>query len=310
MSNEPINFIAPVANVDASILKLPLRNGFGFLPMQMQQAQSMLAFLDNTIPRSAGGKFFMDNPFLNMEEKMVYYVGNTITAQSEKENPESWLAHFDEIAQFENEKVQGYLVPTMRKLKIVAKGNVDMPFWFFLGGKDKRAQTFIGHRRGGPPSARDHFHLDDNEIESTLSFLDRVQIPLSLPYVELAFENYELSYQAPSNAMAFLTLMICLETLFNPGGSEVRYRLSRNVAVLLGETAEESEDLFKRVSGNYDMRSQMVHTGKTDSLLQEDIHKLRELCRVAIKRLVECNLEKNALLQSLNARGYGSPLKP
>ena len=310
MSTGTIRFLAPVANVDASILKVSLKNGFSFFGLNQQQARDLLAVAESSLPWSAGVKFFMDYPFLNFDEKVVYFVENRISVASTKWDEDWFSANFNELAQFENQSVRGYLLPTMRKLKLFSRGNVDIPFWYYLENKDNHPKRYMGHSVGGPPPSRDILHLNDGEIGSLLHFLDKTDMPLSLAYLELAFENYELSYQVGSNALAFLTLMICLETLFNPGGSEVRYRLSRNVAVLLGETAKESEDLFKRVRSHYDTRSEIVHTGKTNSLRQNDVAELRELCRIAIKRLVECNLEKDAALEALSKRSFGSPLMP
>jgi hypothetical protein len=38
MSNDAIRFLAPVANVDVSILKLPLKHGFRFTGISEQRA--------------------------------------------------------------------------------------------------------------------------------------------------------------------------------------------------------------------------------------------------------------------------------
>ncbi len=308
MSGETISFLAPAANVDASILKLPLKNGFRFSRMREQDARSLLAFLEQTTPWTASKEFLLGQPYLNMEEKAVYFVENSIPVEPLKQGTDWWSTHFNDLARFENQEVLGYLLPTLRKLKLFFRGNIGIANWYYYGLENGAPKLYMGHGRGGPTISRDLFHLEEDQLVGALRFLEKVQMPLTLPYLELAFENFELSYQAPSNGLAFLTLMICLETLFNPGEGETKHRIARNMAVALGETTEQSEEMYAKVTSYYRTRSKIVHSGKTDSLQRNDVLDLRELCRVALKRIVEVRMDKDALMVALNKRGYGSPI--
>jgi hypothetical protein len=173
-----------------------------------------------------------------MQEKAVYFVENSIPVEPLKEGRDWWPTHFNELAAFENQKVLGYLLPTLRKLKLFSRGNIGVANWYYYGVENGSPKRYMGHTQGGPAIGRDLLHLEDGDLEAVIRFLGKVQMPLSLPYLELAFENYELSYQAPSNGLAFLTLMICLETLFNPDDGEIKHRIARNVAVVLGQTGD------------------------------------------------------------------------
>jgi len=59
----------------------------------MRQAITILAFIENTTPWSAGRKFFMDYPFLNMQEKVVYFICNSATVEPIKEGQDWWSAY-------------------------------------------------------------------------------------------------------------------------------------------------------------------------------------------------------------------------
>ena len=305
-----ITFIAPVANVDSTILKLPLKEGFRFTGLSEQKARNLLAHLEQTTPWTASKQFLLGHPYFNMEEKVVYFIENSIPVEPLKEGQDWWSTYFKELVTFENQKVLGYLLPTLRKLKLFSRGNIGVANWYYYEIENLTPKLYMGHTGGGPTMGHGRLHLEESDLKPAIRFLDRVQMPLPIPYLKLAFENFELSYQAPSNGLSFLTLMICLETLFNPGEGEVRHRIARNVAVALGETTEQSEELYARIKRYYHVRSKMVHSGKTDSLKRDDVPELRELCRVALKGLVEAGMDKGVLMADLNKRSFGSPITP
>jgi hypothetical protein len=65
--------------------------------------------------------------------------------------------------------------------------------------------------------------------------------------LQLAFNNFNLSYEVENVNLQFLSLMNGMEVLFNPsGGGELTYRISRNTAVLLGQDKIEAENIEKK----------------------------------------------------------------
>ena len=112
-----------------------------------------------------------------------------------------------------------------------------MRFSCFYHTKDSEPAVFYISREG-PLADSTKFGLGDTEIANAQSFLENNEIPFEKPQIQLAFETFELSYESHSLGLAFLSLMISLETLLNPSGHELRYRVSRNTAVLLGKNLE------------------------------------------------------------------------
>jgi len=105
------------------------------------------------------------------------------------------------------------------------------------------------------------------------------------------------------SAYRFWALIVSLETLLNPGKHEVRYRISRNAAVLLGKNREDSKKIFSEVRELYDKRSVIVHTGKSDIIKKEDLSKLRYYVRDSMKKLYK--MDKDEILGMLNLYGFG-----
>jgi hypothetical protein len=99
--------------------------------------------------------------------------------------------------------------------------------------------------------------------------------------------------------------MISLETMLNPADRELRYRVSRNAAVLLGRDREDSKRVFKEVKVLYDKRSKLVHTGNNKLISQEDVLRLRDCVRKSIKQILAMNKNKDQLLEMLNSSGFG-----
>lgn len=102
-----------------------------------------------------------------------------------------------------------------------------------------------------------------------------------------------------------MSLIISLESLFNPGGQEAGYRVSRNAAVLLGKEKDEAKLIFSEIKDLYNKRSNIIHTGKSNIINKEDLLKLRYYVREAIKEIVKTGKNKNELLEILNSSGFG-----
>ena len=123
--------------------------------------------------------------------------------------------------------------------------------------------------------------------------------------MQLAFENFELSYQTQNINLSFLSLMISLETLFHPSDQgELRYRISRNTAVLLGNEKEDSETVFREIKDLYNKRSKVVHTGESNIINKDDLLKLRYYVMESIKKVNKIGKDKEELLKQLNSQGF------
>lgn len=215
-----------------------------------------------------------------------------------------FLADMSIVSKFD-EYDHNYLEPTLRKTRLFKEGNIHMPFKFYYFREN--SNSFSGGKWGSITYdfSREIFKIEDSEIEELKSFLNNFGIPFKKNFLELAFENYELSYQINNINLQFLTLMNGLEALFHPSNEgELTYRISRNVAVLLGENENKALDIQKEMKDLYRKRSKIVHTGKSD-VSNEDLLKLRHYARESIKEIYKINKSKDEILKLLNLNGFG-----
>jgi len=107
--------------------------------------------------------------------------------------------------------------------------------------------------------------------------------------------------------LSFLTLMMCLETLFHPAQEgELKYRISRNTAALLGKKLDKySDTIFKDINHLYQIRSKLIHTG--ENIIKEiDLNLLRFYVKESIKEIYQMQIDKGELLELLNSRGFSN----
>jgi hypothetical protein len=123
--------------------------------------------------------------------------------------------------------------------------------------------------------------------------------------MKLAYGNFMASYHLDDPKLVFITLMMSLEILFNQSTTELRYRVSRSVAVLLGKSRNKSEKIAKDLRGLYDIRSKIVHTGECDDLEKQKIVLLRNYVRKCLLKLFALGIKKDELITLLNELGYG-----
>ena len=100
--------------------------------------------------------------------------------------------------------------------------------------------------------------------------------------------------------------MISLESLFHPSDqAELRYRISRNTAVLLGRNKKyDSVEVYSNIRQLYDKRSKIVHTGMKGIINNDDLLNLRSYVRESIKMIIGLNKNKEDMLNLLNKSGF------
>lgn len=152
--------------------------------------------------------------------------------------------------------------------------------------------------------------LKDSEIPQLQEFIDNINLPFKNKFLELVFENFELSYAVNNLNLQLLVLMNGMEALFNKGSNgEIIYKISRNASVLLGKDKDEAVTIEKTLKELYHKRSNIVHTGKAD-ITEEEVSKLRSYLRKSIIGFHKLNQDKDSTLNLLNSHGFGdSPIK-
>ena len=304
MPKKKIYFMCLLANSDSSILRLKLDHGFKVEAISDKEGLGLISILERLPFMEIGKRLLMDFPCLNYREKKIYFISNSFDSNIELSEKGLLTDIPLELPKFENNLVNNYLKPVMRLMRLFKEGNICAPLKYYFFIENNSPKSF--HRGStGQYVSRDPYRLESSELPDLHMFIQNVKLPFVESFLQLAFENFELSYQTPNLNLSFLSLMVSLETLFNPGGRELRYRISRNAAVLLGKDKESSKKIFSEIKILYDKRSAIIHTGKSNIIDKEDLLKLRHYVRESIKGINKIGKNKNEILDLLNSCGFG-----
>ena len=313
MANRTVCFVGVLANVDSSILGIDLNHGFKIEPKSFSKGIDLISRLEGLSIKSIGQKL-LPLPCYNYSEKKYYVVTNSFEIDIEVNNKGTLTSFPMGVARFDNEFFHGYLNRITRLMRLFKEGNVVIPLKYYYLIEKNGPRMLMG---SGTHVAvlEEPYTLETTEIPELLLFIRNTAFPFDKPFLQLAFEAFELSYETSHIGLSFLSLMIGLETLLNPGRQELRYRVSRNVAVLLGKAVKDSKKIFCEVRDLYDQRSSLVHTGKLDTINREDLSRLRHYLRESIKETnkIGKNKETNkigknkevGLIDLLNSCGFG-----
>lgn len=121
---------------------------------------------------------------------------------------------------------------------------------------------------------------------------------------ELAVKNFNIVYNLPDGRIRFITLMTCLESLFNQGKEQIAHTIARHLAIILSKNKDEFIENYTRTKKLYNARNAIVHGSEHKGNLVEDYLDLAEKVRKAINYCNKSELSKEGLFAELNTRGF------
>lgn len=298
MAKIPVHFFGFLANVDDSITALQLNDGFR---IEKKAQAEVMAFLDSVEKSYGRNESFRLIAFASDGRPQgCYCIMKRDVDRFEATSRGGMIVKFDA-----GRTVHSQAEEKLRLLRLFKEGNIVMPYTCLyrdLPDGKPEIPTLI---RVYPLWDRTPFTLESKEPEEAQKFLTTHSLPLREKHMQLAFEGLELSYEVHDIGVGFLQLMIAMEVLLNPSDHELRYRVSRNTAVLLGQDSDQGQVIFKEMQGLYDRRSKLVHTGDKSKVTRTDVLRLRQYVRETIKEMMSSRLSKDELLKTLNACGFG-----
>src|SRR3989344_19038 len=111
-------------------------------------------------------------------------------------------------------------------------------------GENNRKITILKSVHNSPV-VNELYHLEAEDISLLTSFMCGTDLPFKNQILEVALENFELSYSITHKELRFLCLMISLEVLFNPHSqTELTYQISRSAAIIIGNNKGERTIIF------------------------------------------------------------------
>lgn len=121
---------------------------------------------------------------------------------------------------------------------------------------------------------------------------------------ELAIKNFSTVYDLPDGRVRFITLMTCLESLFNLGKDQIAHTIARHLSVLLSENKDQFKENYTKIKKLYNKRNSIVHGGEYKGDLMQDYFELSDKVRAAINCCNVPELTKERLFEELNSRGF------
>lgn len=112
------------------------------------------------------------------------------------------------------------------------------------------------------------------------------------PFQTLIFSWFSRFYTAKSSMDQILEGCILLEALLSNSNSEISFQFSTKIALLLGETLEDRNKIFKLVRLFYNLRSKIVHEGggktyqKAYQKLKKHVHNVQAFSNYLIRAVI------------------------
>jgi len=297
MSENKIFFKGLLSNVDSSVLDVRLDNGFGFEAKPYDEEHT---FFESIEYPSFLARLVLQFKCIESDKEQLYIINNIFESALEKNV-------MKQVEEFDEKLVHEYLIHQLGLMRLFKSGNIFMPIYYFYRIKDGRADLLLSAERT-LYVVPELYRLEVTELTNLHKFMQNTKLPFTDPALQLAFECFELSYETKDVNLAYLALISGLESLLNPGNQELRYTISRNAAVLLGENYDKSKLIYQDVKDLYDKRSKIVHQGDLKLVSSDDMGKLRHYVRESIKEMCRLGMDKKEILGMLNASGFGQRL--
>lgn len=123
---------------------------------------------------------------------------------------------------------------------------------------------------------------------------------------ELALNNFNLSYNISDSKTRFVTLMTCLESLFNRGNEQIAHIIARHLALIISNSEVDFDSNYKQIKKLYRLRSAIVHGDSIKENLGKEMLKLEQLVRIAINHCLMLTCTREELFNKLNQSGISS----
>ena len=297
-----IVYLGFLGNCDRSIFKVrfekDFEKDFEIGSMSYREAVAIISKLKGSSPRDSSMTLITRN-LSTGNDNPVYFV------RKEQKIPDSSVEKVGEIRKVDLDFLgdgQGYLTDKIRLLRLIKNGLVTLPIQFVYR-EDTEPVPSMGYD-DGKSSIKAICHIEDKEVETVNNFISDNKLPFNDGALQLALESYELSYYTINPGLSFISSMVAIESLLNPANSEVTYRVSRNLAVLLGKDLLSSVKLFEKMKKLYSTRSSIAHGAKSENIELEDLAAIREFARLTVVTYKMTGLDKKIILDKLHSMGF------
>ena len=196
-----VYYLGLLANTNDSILNVKLEHGFMIKSMSEEEGLKLLRNLDTDLAGIRYWGRFYRQYCLDNENRKFFYIHNSTKFDVEFDNGGYLLSHSKEQSDFHNLAVE-YLSNITQLLRLYKQGNVRIPFQYFYCTHNDALRS-LSKMWSSLDVQHEPFVIEETELADLQKFLKETKIPFTEQYLQLALQNFELSYQV-KNDLSFL----------------------------------------------------------------------------------------------------------
>lgn len=302
-----VNYVCLLANADRNLREIELRHGFKVESLSWNYVLDLVDIIESKIQSLLRIGTMLRNQASDFEDDQgkIIVVLNEFEVDLKFDEDGNLLEVPEDLEEIQRELENGYLSEQLVKMRLYQEGCIAVASSFYYTKERDIPRLVLASRRIDRIPTTGKYEVSENEIDELQAFIDELELPFEFPYLQLAHESYEHSYQITSTSLTFLVLMMGMEALFSRGSVETSYSVSRNAAVFLGTPGDESEMIFENLKELFRKRSRLLHgrqeSKKKSKRIDEDgVIYLRSLLRRGIIRAHNLGVDKDKLLSLLN----------
>lgn len=302
-----INYVCLLAHADSNLREIELKHGFKIESLSWNYMLDLVDIIESKIqsPFRIGTMLRKHASDLKDDQGKMVVILNEFEIDLDFDEDGNLLEVPNDLEEVQKEFENGYLSDQLVKMRLYQEGGIAAISSVYYTKEGDVPRLVLASRRFDRMPVSGKYEISESEIDELQSFIDEIELPFEFPYLKLAHESYEHSYQISSTKLTFLLLMMGMEALFSRGSVETSYSVSRNAAVFLGIPGDESEMIFDNLKELYRKRSRLLHgrqesRKKSKEINADDIIYLRSLLRRGIIRAHHLGIDKDKLLSLLN----------
>jgi len=234
-----------------------------------------------------------------LKEEKTYFLKRikniVISVVNGKQKSDKLIKEFEEIRKFTDDLINQF--------RLFKKGDVFCPMKFQISADTKKI-IVRGFSHTNKISGSNKFELPKNEIKSFMNSFEINFTPNNL--TELSISNFFLSYEISDLKTKYITLMTCLESLFNQGREQITHTVSRHLSLIISKSESEFSENYYRIKELYKIRSAIVHGSTPKENLSKATEDLQNKVRLAINHCLSFKGNKKQLFDKLNSLGFSN----
>jgi len=309
-----VKLMAPLANVDDSIVGFEITSEVLVTKYNVEKIIELLHPKKYVKPVELG--YLWDSALLDLKSDDIYVLegtfkfpdinmGDSIAPSMEL----LWDMHNrSEAIREKIYAISGEIREKMGLLDLFYDSQVDAPKHYF---NTERGAHFTLNITTGEyrKIERRVAHIPSEHLPNVRKYLWEVSMGEKKEYLQIAFSYFRDSYLQEDPRIVMLQLMMAVEAIFNMGESDIAYIISRGMSVLLGDSIDESREIYRMMKKMYRARSGIIHGGSASELDSAKIEHLRKYLKKCLRFLIHLDLKKETLYDGITESGYGEYYK-